>query len=123
MQVQGTKTAADTESLAETLNDQLLRRLVSWNYGPAYIDLTPEIQFVFQEPEERAREAAGLKMAVDLGLDVPKSHARKILGIPEPEENEEVLQPPSGGGGAPFQANVGAGIQPARPIKADPWLP
>ena len=114
-EVLGTKTAADCEALSETLNDQLIRRLVLWNWGPGVLDLAPRIDFVFVEPAERALEAGALKTAVDLGVPVPISHARRVLGIPEPEEDEEVLEPRGGGADSPFG-------MAQRAIEEKPWL-
>ena len=118
--VLATKTAADCEALAETLYDQLVLRLVEWNWGPQALDLAPEIRFAYGEAEKRAQEIESVRTAVELGLEVPKSHVRDLLGIPEPEEGEEILEPQGGGGEGPFGM---AGRQECPPhIEGKPWL-
>jgi len=98
----------------------LVLRLVEWNWGPGALDLAPEIRFAYGEAEKRAQEIESVRTAVELGLDVPKSHVRDLLGIPEPEEGEEILEPQGGGGEGPFGM---AGRQECPPhIEGKPWL-
>ena len=113
-EVLGTKTAADCGAMSETLNDQLISRLVLWNWGPGALDLAPKITFDFIDPAQRALEANSLKTAVEIGVPVPVGHARRVLGIPEPEEDEEVLEPLGGGQEGPFGAAQ-------RKIEGEPW--
>lgn len=112
-------TAADCEALGETLQRQLVERLTVWNWGPAALPLAPRLRLVYQEPEDRLTEAQILQVGAGLGVPIPVSYARARLGIPEPADGEETLQPADGGaGGGPFAA-----AQPRRqPMEADPWL-
>lgn len=93
---------ADAKALAETLRRYLIRPLVRFNLGSA--PNLPYIKFDLSEPEDLEKEAKVYSVLIsEIGLPVSKKHVYEKFGIPEPEEGEELLAPPSPFGGFPGQ--------------------
>lgn len=93
MTVQHTIVKSIALMIKESL-DELVLSTVAFNVGPNFdpADL-PEIKLVVPNPEEKEVKARVFKMAQEIGLTIGKQHAQDELGIPEPDEEEEVLEP------------------------------
>lgn len=80
--------------LLKEIFDDLILATVAFNVGPGFnpADL-PEIRLVVPNPEEKEVKARVFKYAQEIGLSIPKQHAQDELGIPEPDEDDEILEP------------------------------
>lgn len=74
--------------------DDLVAATIAFNVGPNFdpADL-PEIRLVVPNPEQKEVKARVLKLAQELGLPIGAQHVRDELGIPEPDEEDEILEP------------------------------
>jgi phage gp29-like protein len=84
---------ADTRAAARTIRHQLIRPLVGFNFGwdvaiPTY---APD----WEEQEDLQVKSTMVKTLADSGLQIPAAWAYAEFGIPEPEEGEAVITPPS----------------------------
>lgn len=86
---------ADAIALAATLNRDTVRPLIDLNMGPR--KRYPRI--LIARPSEVDREALreDLKVYVPMGLKVGMSSVRDIVGLPDPDADEELLRAPGGG--------------------------
>lgn len=84
------KAVADAERLERVLNEQLIRRLMLFNFGPGVplpkweIEKSPPVN-----QSERIRIDAQL---VSLGVPIPLRFAKKTYGIPEAQPGDETLR-------------------------------
>jgi len=117
LEVEARLTAADCETLSETLNNQLIKRLVLWNWGPGVLDLAPKLTIFYIEPEKLTQKINAIKAGAELGLPISLSYVYETLGIPEPEEGDAILTPPAQGGGAEGPFGMAQ-----RAIEGKPWL-
>lgn len=90
---------ADCRQLAHTLNRDLLRWFVSFNFGPQ--DAYPQIALPVPEPEDIKELTEGVARLVPYGLKVGQREMRGKLGLSEPEDDEDLLVPAAA---APAQA-------------------
>lgn len=79
--------------LEDTLNEQLIWPMVRMN--KASIEDMPYFCFDRTVDIDRDAEANLLLKASKLGVAIPKAHGYERLGIPMPEDGEEVLEPVS----------------------------
>jgi phage gp29-like protein len=79
---------------ADVLNYQLLPAWCRLNYGTD--ELCPILEIDDTERPDPDKMADRIEKARRLGIAVPTAWAREQLGIPEPEEGEEVLEAPAG---------------------------
>lgn len=87
-------TVADSKALASTLRRDLIRPLVKFNFGEE--DRIPYLRFDCEEAEDLKETADMYKVLVcDIGVRIPSSHIYKKFSIPKPEDDEEVVTPPS----------------------------
>ncbi|MBS9781105.1 MAG: DUF935 domain-containing protein [Gammaproteobacteria bacterium] len=84
---------ADAKQLAATINEQLIRPFVDFNFGVQKV--YPKFVLYVPEPEDIAGLVDGVAKLVPLGLKVPQSFLRDKLGIPDPQEDEELLGRPT----------------------------
>ncbi|MCP1375381.1 DUF935 domain-containing protein [Dyella lutea] len=84
---------ADGRQLANTLNRDLVRPFIDLNYGPQ--QRYPRIELRVLESEDTQALATALSLLVPLGLRVGQSVVRDKLGVPDPDKDEELLQPPA----------------------------
>ncbi|ROO28237.1 DUF935 domain-containing protein [Salinisphaera orenii] len=98
-EVRGDILAADAKQLSDTLNRDLVRPYIDLNFGPqpAY----PRIELQVIEPEDIEGLTKALERLVPLGLRVGGSTMRDKLGLPDPDDDEEVLTPPQGAPSGP----------------------
>lgn len=85
-------TVADAQSLADTINECIVRPLVLYNFGAEAE--CPVFQFDCEDPEDLKDTVEIYKtLACDIGLRIPEEHIYKKFAIPKPEEGEKVLEP------------------------------
>lgn len=83
----------DAANLQETLTDQLVRRLVEWNWPGVDARL---FRFVIEvEKPDVAERLQALRQAFDMGLKLKAADVRDLLGIAAPGADDETLQNPS----------------------------
>ena len=96
---------ADAHALETVINDQIIWPLVLWNFGPD--SAMPTWDISVEEPEDldgRQKREQGLQQ---MGVPIPKRYALETYGIPELEEDDEILQPRQATASSPFG---GAGL-------------
>ena len=94
-------TLADCKALAATLQDDLIRPLVLFNFGET--DSLPRLVFDCELPEDLKALVEILKSLVaDMGVPVPLTYIYKKFGIPAPEKGEAVAKAPSYGSPLPL---------------------
>ncbi|MBI4462808.1 MAG: DUF935 family protein, partial [Acidobacteria bacterium] len=83
------KIAADARDLMSVVNDQLLRWLFLFNFGPDVA--RPRWTIALDPPEDlRARVEIDERLA-RLGLPIPLTYAQRTYSIPAAQENEATL--------------------------------
>lgn len=88
---------ADAHDLEDVINDQLLSPWLLWTFGERGLerDVRPTWTIEKEPPSDLEEVALLLKDARSLGLEIPSAFAREKLGIPVPEEGEEILASPT----------------------------
>jgi phage gp29-like protein len=113
--VRGDIRDADAKLLAGTLNAQLIRLMVDFNFGPQA--RYPRLRIGVEESVDVTKLSTALGVLVPLGLKVSAAEVRDKLGLEDPGEDEEVLQPPAKA--APAQgAQDAPGADPGAPTPA-----
>ena len=82
----------DADQLSATINRDLVRWFVAFNFGADV--LAPIAAFPVAEPEDVAALTNMLGVLVPLGLKVSMREVRERVGFGEPDEGEEVLTAP-----------------------------
>ena len=96
---------SDAKNLAKTLNRDLIRPLVLFNFGAE--TPCPKLKFKTEEPEDTKQAVGTLKELVSMGLPVSRSYVYERFGIPIPQDGEEILEPKGDGfGGLPFKGGA-----------------
>lgn len=84
---------SDAMQLAGTLTRDLVYPILALNVGGIEdIRRCPRLVFDTREPEDLGLYAEALPKLVDVGVPVPVSWAREKLNIPQPQNNEPVLE-------------------------------
>lgn len=83
----------DAKQLAATLNRALVKPFIDLNFGPQ--EDYPRIYFVTPNPEDLAQLSDNLAKLVPLGLRVGQGVIRDKLGLPDPDEGDELLAAPA----------------------------
>ncbi len=87
---------ADAKAVQKTIKQDVFRQLIGFNKGWDQIGLTPSLKLGYEPPSDRFTEAKTLQVAVRaIGLPVGKQYAYEKLGIPAPQDGEEVITPPA----------------------------
>lgn len=96
---------ADSRQLSATINRDVVRPLVDLNYGPQ--DRYPRVRIGRPETKDVQQISEGVKTFVPMGLKVGQRQIREVLGLDEPDADDELLVapapvpgPPGKGGGA-----------------------
>lgn len=84
---------ADATQLSATLRRDFLKPLVDLNFGPRKRTEYPKLRLMLEEPEDLKGLADSLPEFIDRGLKVQSSVILDKFGIPEAEEDAEILQP------------------------------
>ncbi|MCY1289525.1 hypothetical protein D9M68_404500 [compost metagenome] len=82
---------ADAKQLAATLNRDLVRVFIDFNYGPQ--KQYPRITLQVTEPEDLALLAEALAPFIDRGLRVEESAILDKFGLAAPEDGAQILRP------------------------------
>lgn len=99
---------ADREALEETINQQLIRPLIRWNFSGVGM---PRWRLKPFADEDLKQQAEWLAILVNQGLAVPEDEIYKRFRLRKPEEGEEVLEKAAtggNGGGGGFPPEIGA---------------
>jgi phage gp29-like protein len=84
---------ADCRQLAQTINRDLIKPFVAFNFGPQ--EVYPQLEFPVAEPEDTKALADNLAKMVPLGLRVSQRAVLEKFGLPEPQADEELLSAPA----------------------------
>lgn len=80
----------DAQHLGSVITRDLVRPLIELNFGPGAP--VPIFRFVTEDATDFKAFAEALKVLVkDIGMKVPKAWAHDQLGVPIPQEGEEIL--------------------------------
>lgn len=109
--------ASDARQLAKTIREQLVVRIVDYNFGPQ--DRYPNFEFDYEPKEDLAQAATTLKTLVEAGAKVYQSHVREKFGIPEGQKNDEFLVPPGKAAASPAEPPPAPGA-PAKAAMKQP---
>jgi phage gp29-like protein len=90
-EVRGDLTRADARGIGATITSDLLAPFVLFNWGPDAP--VPSCELVVEDPEDTTALSTALGVLVPLGLRVGQDEIRKKLGLSEPPDDAEVLQP------------------------------
>lgn len=88
-EVRGDIEEADARQLGATLNRDLVRPFIDLNYGPQ--QRYPKLRVGRPEEVDVTRLMGNVKTFVDLGGRVGEAVIRDKLGLPDPEDGEELL--------------------------------
>ena len=86
-------TRADAKVLSKTIKSQLVWPMVGFNFG--WDKPLPHVRFPVEPPEDLVKLSLTHKTLVEVGMPIGVNFARKKYGIPEPQKDEEILQPPT----------------------------
>jgi len=107
---------ADAKSLQKCIRWQLIKPLVDFNFGEQ--KRYPIFKIKYETPENLEMLARRDRTLVQMGVPIPVSYAQKKYGIPEPQDGEEVLAPPSPAGGFGAMKDEGYSFR-QRPVERD----
>ncbi|MDI3547898.1 MAG: hypothetical protein PWR10_1550 [Halanaerobiales bacterium] len=84
---------SDAKSLADTVNSQIIRPLVGFNFG--WDAPLPEFQINVYKPEDLKSIAEIYKTLVEMGFqEITEEHIHEKFGIPKPKKDEKVVRSP-----------------------------
>ena len=101
-EVRGDILRADARRLCATLNQQLVETFVNLNFGIQ--ERYPRIVIPVPDYDDLKSWTENVAKMVDKGLRVGQKHVRDKLNLPDPEEGEELLMPPSSSTSGPAGA-------------------
>ncbi|HEC90325.1 MAG TPA: DUF935 family protein, partial [Alphaproteobacteria bacterium] len=84
---------SDAKQLAGVINRAVVRPLIDLNRGPQ--QRYPRVHVGRPEDVDVPRVVDGVKVLVPLGLKVGQKQMRDLLGLWEPDKDEELLRPPA----------------------------
>lgn len=115
---------ADARQLAATLNRDIVRPLCQLNFGP--LKRYPRIKIGRPDEVDIAKVVENVARLVPLGLKVGAATMRDLIGIPEPDADEELLgapkeqTPPEDQGNTPPPPGKRPELLRARPVAPPP---
>lgn len=86
-------TESDAKQIAKTFTRDLVYPIAALNGLVTDPDRCPRFVFDTSEREDMAQFAKSMPALVNLGMRVPVQWAHERVGIPEPEKDEDILQP------------------------------
>lgn len=101
----------DGRQLARTLNAQLIRPAVAFNFGADVA--CPRIEFLMPKREDIKVKSEAIGLLVQQGLEVSQDDARELIGVPAPKEGAKLLTPQAAA--PPPQMERSDAPPPARP--------
>lgn len=84
-------TVSDAKQISKTLSRDLIYPIALLNGLTTDWTRSPRFKLDTSEPEDMESFAKSVPVLVDLGMKVKRQWAQEKLGIPEPEEGEEIL--------------------------------
>lgn len=90
---------ARAKQVAADITRDLVRPFIQLNFGDTV--RVPTLQFVTQDPVDLKAFSEGIEKLVGAGLRVGQAWVRGQAGIPEPKDDEELLQPATSAPAAP----------------------
>lgn len=82
----------DAIALEDTIQNEILRPLVGFNFG--WEAEIPSFRLPVPRPKDTEAIARTIQIAVQTGIQVGQRYGREALDIPEPEEDEELVTQP-----------------------------
>jgi len=82
---------ADAKALQNTIDKQLIKPLIDFNFGPQKV--YPHFKIHYEPPEDLKSLAERDAILARIGVKIPVRYFYKKYDLPEPEEGEEVLEP------------------------------
>ncbi|WP_420996230.1 DUF935 domain-containing protein [Cupriavidus sp. 30B13] len=83
---------SDARQLAGTIKRDIIFAICALNFGVADSRRIPNFVFDTRAPEDMKLYAESLPKLVGMGMKVPRRWAHEKLAIPEPKEDEDILQ-------------------------------
>lgn len=83
----------DARDAEVTINRDLIRWFVQLNFGAGA--KSPYVRLPVAEPQDVAIMSTAVSQLVQVGLRVSQQEMRQKIGLREPDEGEEILQPPA----------------------------
>lgn len=93
-EIQDARTNKDGRLLGNTLTEQMVTNLVRWNYGPEET-LIPRMVIQLKKKKNIEVVTKQLKAAQELKLPVSLHYIYEALSIPQPKEDEALLEYPA----------------------------
>jgi len=91
-QVQKDIERADAKQVSATINRDIIRPFIAFNFGPQ--EVYPRAVLGRAEAVDTEKLTKAVAALVPLGLKVGQQWARETLGIPDPQDDEELLGAP-----------------------------
>jgi phage gp29-like protein len=112
--VRGDIERADAKALAATLNRDLVKPIIDFNFGVPTDGgaLYPQINIGREEAEDLKLYLDGVSTFVSMGGRVGATVVADKLGIPDPQPGEQLLVPAANGGAAGALATPGGPVMP-----------
>jgi phage gp29-like protein len=85
------KLESDAAELDAVFNDQLIPRLIDWNFEPN--GLYPYVETDVAQESDKNKRIFQFSAASNLGLDLSKSQIRDEMKLNEPEDENDILRP------------------------------
>lgn len=76
------------------INDQLVRPLVLWNFGPTVP--MPKFTVASEDEQDLVQRILVDRAAQGMGVPITKQYMQETYGFPKPGPKDEVLKPPTG---------------------------
>lgn len=105
--VRGDIERSDAKALAATINRDLVRPMIDLNFPPVAGAAYPQVNIGREDPVDTKALMEGVKTFVDLGGRVGATVIADRLGIPDPQDGEQILTPPKTAATAPGAAPGG----------------
>lgn len=84
---------ADAKQLAATINRDLIKPFIDLNYGPQKV--YPKFELPVPKPEDTATLVESIERLIPYGLRVRTKDISDKLGLPVPDEHDEILTMPA----------------------------
>ena len=81
----------DAKMLMAAINDQLVRWLVEYNFGPQ--ELYPQFKIFYEEEDIKKDQAERDQVLINLGLPIGANYFYDRYNIPRPAEDEQIIAP------------------------------
>lgn len=111
---------ADAKAVAKSLQRDLIKPIVGFNFGWERTARLPYLEFDLSEPEDQKATAETYAILVkDLGLPISADHVRERFSVPAPAKGDELVSGPKSSAPASADAN-GGGTAPTQATEVAP---